>query len=218
MRVRTARSGAGSNPRRVDLATLVVPVALAVAACGTASIGSSAPNPGITASAAPASPSESPGGASASPSASVAASPTAEDPCSLITADEAAGIVGAPVTATPASTPAGASCRWTPSDGSTGFVTLSVFTGEVEQTLTDAIENFGLGEVPGVGSGAAGIDGTIYVATDTVAFAIVATDGTFQPIPLDALTTLAGTVVERLGGTNASPAPSEPASPSPSAS
>ena len=100
-----------------------------------------------------------------------------------------------------------------------------MFQSDVEQTVTDAIENFGLGEVPGVGSTAAGADGTIYVSTGSTAFAIVAADGTFQPIPLTDLTTLASTIVERLGGTNAAPSASPSASdagasasPSPSAS
>jgi hypothetical protein len=215
MNDRSARLGAGENLRRIVLAALVLPAAMAVAACGTASVGSGAPTTSPTSSAASASPSDVTG--SASPSVSAAASPSAEDPCSLITADEVEALVGSAVSPTPADTPAGPTCRWVPS-GAQGFLTLAVFTSDVEQTLTDAIGNFGLGEVPGVGSTAAGVDGTIYVSTGTLGFSIVATNGTFQPIPLADLTTLAQTVVERLGGSNAAPSPSESASPSPSAS
>jgi hypothetical protein len=117
--------------------------------------------------------------------------------------------------ATPASTPAGPTCRYTPTtSGTQGFLTISVFTGEIDKTITDAVTNFGLGDLTDVGSKAAGVDGTIYVSTGTVAFAIVAANGTFQPIPITDLTALAKTVVERLGGTNASAAPSESAAPS----
>jgi len=217
----SARAGAGENLRRGALIALVVPALLA--ACGTASIGSGAPNSGTSGSpSAIASPS---GGtspsASMSPSASVATSPTADDPCSLVTAEEAAAIVGADVTPTASDSPAGKSCQWVPSSADArGFLTLTVITSEVDKALSDAIENFGLGEVQGVGSAAAGIDGTIYVSTGTTGFSIVATDGTFKPVPLDDLTTLAQTVVERLGGANASPSasPSDSGSPSPSAS
>ena len=224
----TARSGAGENLRRGVLAALVLPAMLALAACGTASIGSGAPNPAISSSPAPASAS---GGASPSSSLSaspsVAASPTADDPCSLVTAEEAAALVGSDVTPTMSDTPAGKSCQWVPSSADArGFLTLTVITADVDTALQDAIENFGLGEVTGVGSTAAGIDGTIYASTGTTGFAIVATDGTFQPVPLADLTTLAQTVVERLGGSSVAPpaspsgsaTPSGSASPSPSAS
>ena len=134
--------------------------------------------------------------------------------------------------ATPASTPAGPHCRYTPTEsGTQGFLTLSVFTTDVDKALSDAVRTSVSATIAEVGSTAAGIDGTIYVSTGTTAFAIVAANGTFQPIPLTDLTTLAKTVVERLGGTNAAPSaspsasdaggsssPSASASPSPSAS
>jgi hypothetical protein len=205
-----ARAGARKDLRRRALVALALPFALAVAGCaGTGASSSASPSAATSAS-----PSGGVAGATGSPSASVASSPTAEDACSLITTDEAAQLVGSAVMATPASTAAGPSCRFTPTEsGTQGFLTISVFTGDVDKTLTDAVTSFGLGDLTDVGSKAAGVDGTIYVSTGTTAFAIVAANGTFQPIPLTDLTALAKTVVERLGGTNASAAPSESASP-----
>jgi hypothetical protein len=213
------RVGARKALRRTAFVALALPIALAVAACAGAGSSSSAGASASPSAAVSESPSGGVAGATGSPSASVAASPTAEDACSLITTDEAAQLVGSPVMATPASTPAGPTCRYTPTEaGKQGFLTVSVFTGDIDKTLSDAVENFGLGDVTDVGSKAAGVDGTIYVSTGTVAFAIVAANGTFQPIPLTDLTALAKTVVERLGGTNASAAPSASESGSPSAS
>jgi hypothetical protein len=209
-----ARAGAGKDPRRSAFVALALPIALVVAACAGTGASSSA-GVSISPSAAASASGSGVAGATGSPSASVASSPTAEDACSLITTDEAAQLVGSPVMATPASTPAGPSCRFTPTEsGTQGFLTISVFTSDVDKTVTDAVDNFGLGDVTEVGSKAAGVDGTIYVSTGTTAFAIVAANGTFRPIPLADLTALAKTVVERLGGTNASAAPSDSASPS----
>ena len=208
-----ARAGAGKDLRRPALVALALPIALAVAACAGAGSSSSAGASASPSAAVSGSASGDVAGATGSPSASVASSPTADDACSLITTDEAAQLVGSPVMATPATTPAGPSCRFTPTEsGKQGFLTISVFTSDVDKTLSDAVTNFGLGDVAEVGSTAAGVDGTNYASTGTVAFAIVAANGTFQPIPLTDLTALAKTVVERLGGTNA------PASPSASAS
>jgi hypothetical protein len=213
-----ARAVARKDLRRPAFAALALPIALAVAACAGTSSSSSAAVSASPSAAASASPSGGVAGATGSPAASVASSPTAEDACSLITTDEAGKLVGSAVMATPASTPAGPTCRYTPTEsGAQGFLTISVFTSDIDKTLSDAVENFGLGDVTDVGSKAAGVDGTIYVSTGTNAFAIVAANGTFQPIPLTDLTALAKTVVERLGGTNASAAPSESASPSASA-
>lgn len=210
-----ARAVARKDLRRPAFAALALPIVLAVAACAGTSSSSSAGLSASPSAAASASPSGGVAGATGSPSASVASSPTAEDACSLITTDEAGQLVGSAVMATPASTPAGPTCRFTPTEsGAQGFLTINVFTSDIDKTLSDAVENFGLAEVTDVGSTAAGVDGTIYVSTGTTAFAIVAANGTFQPIPLTDLTALAKTVVERLGGTNASAAPSESASPS----
>ena len=147
-----ARAGAGKDLRRPALVALALPIALAVAACAGASSSSSAGVSASPSAAVSGSPSGDVAGATGSPSASVASSPTADDACSLITTDEAAQLVGSPVMATPATTPAGPSCRYTPTEaGAQGFLTISVFTSDVDKTLSDAVTNFGLGDVAEVG-------------------------------------------------------------------
>lgn len=225
------RPAVGARLPRAGLAALGLSLALVAAACGGTGGSPGAGSPDIA----------SPGGASlggASPSA-LAPSPdlmspsasatsdtagggtaTAEDPCSLLTADEVAGLVGGDVTANGSDQPIGGVCTYTPSaPDSRGFATLTVFSDGTDEVVDDAIADFTLEEVPGVGDRAAGIDGTIFVKTGTTVFSIVATDGTFRPVPLDALEEAASTIVEKLGGTNAPSAPSgsPEASPSPSA-
>lgn len=226
------RSVAGSNPRRLALGALLLPAVLALAACGTASVGSGAPNPAVSGSAAPASPSASVDAASASastsPSASVAASPSADDPCSLVTADEAEAIVGAAVTPQRVDSAIGAGCGFVPTgDQPRGFLNITIRSGDAADDVEAAINELGFAEIPGLGDAAAGVPSTVIVKTGDTVFTLSATDTTFAVIPVDTLSPLAQTVVERLGGSaggaSASPSdgaasPSDSGSPSPSAS
>lgn len=200
------------------LAGLGLILALVLVAC---SPGASSPTTGA-ASGSPttsgSAPAASAPGASASSDVAGGSSASADDPCSLAQPAEIATLVGSDVTATAAEQAQGGVCTYVAADGGRGFATVTVFNAQGPD-LERAISDFSLGEVSSpVGDAAAGIDGTIFVQTGDTLFSIVATNGSLQPVPLAELETLAATIVERLGGTNAAaPAASPEASPSPSA-
>lgn len=218
MSIPQMRLPADARPRRGMLAGLGLIASLAFVACSPgASVPASdgASGSPTTSESAPAA---SAPGASASSDVAGGGSASAQDPCSLAQPADIAALVGTDVTGTAAEQAQGGVCTYVAADGSRGFATVTVFNAQGPD-LERAISDFALGELASpVGDAAAGIDGTIFVQSGDTLFSIVATNGSLQPVPLAELETLAATIVERLGGTNAAPAPASPeASPSPSA-
>lgn len=217
------RLSADARPRHGTLVGPGLTVVLALAACSpsAASPGAGGASVPPTASADGSTPGTSAPAASA-PSASASSdvagggSASGADPCSLAETAEIAALVGADVTGTAAEQAQGGVCTYVPVDGGLGFATVTVFNAQGPD-LERAISDFSLGDLSSpVGDAAAGIDGTIFVQTGDTLFSIVATNGNLQPVPLAELERLAATIVERLGGTNATPSASPEASPSPS--
>jgi hypothetical protein len=147
---------------------------------------------------------------------------TADDPCSLVTDDEASATVGTQVTGASTELEDGSTCRFVPAEaGATGFLTVTVFQNIDADAFAGAVENFALVETGGVGDAAAAIDGTVVFQSGTNLFSIVGASEGFQPVPQDQLLELGRSIVENLGGENVPMAPETPgegdeASPAPS--
>jgi hypothetical protein len=145
-----------------------------------------------------------------------------DDPCSLVSDEDASQLIGAPVTGALTELPDGSTCRFVPAEaGATGFLTVTVFQNVDADAFAEAVENFALVETGDVGDAAAAIDGTVVFQSGTNLFSIVGTGEGFQPVPQDQLLELGRSIVEDLGGENMPMAPETPgegdeASPAPS--
>jgi hypothetical protein len=210
-----------SAPRRRPMWAMgagILALALAAAACTpgaetTPDPGGTTPDPGVGTPAAPGvetpaapgveTPEVTPGDA--------AGEATADDPCSLVTAEEASALVGQDVTGEAVEFADSNTCRFVPGEaGATGFMTVTVFQNVDADAFADAMENFALVEVGTVGDTAAAIDGTLVFQSGANLFSLVAAGANFQPVPQDQLIELGQTVVERLGGENVPMAPETP--------
>jgi len=198
----TSRSKA--RHRRGLLLATFTSAALVAAACGG---GTAIPGTGSPATSPVGSPDSSPavspessgtvGSETGSPSAG---GNPAEDPCALLTEQDAGTLLGLAVTGETSDTPVGVVCRYIPGDGTSGFVVATIHTDEAGDAFDQAVTDFSLAEVADVGDTAAGVDGTLFVRSGVTVFSVIATDGRFQPIPLDDLVEVARDAVERLGG------------------